>query len=128
MVKQLSQLYREARKAFLKTETPQEAGYLARNLLCRASGKNTEELLRDENLYANEETCEFMEQATARILNNEPLAYVLGEWEFYGLKLMVNPDVLIPRDDTCAVASLAINHALFLDQDPRILDLCTGSG
>jgi release factor glutamine methyltransferase len=58
----------------------------------------------------------------------EPLAYILGEWEFYGLKLHVTPDVLIPRDDTCALAEIAIRQALFLDSNPRILDLCTGSG
>ena len=40
----------------------------------------------------------------------------------------MTPDVLIPRDDTCAVAELAIRKALFLEQDPRILDLCCGSG
>ena len=42
--------------------------------------------------------------------------------------MKVTPDVLIPRDDTCAVAELAIRQALFLEQDPRILDLCCGSG
>ena len=36
--------------------------------------------------------------------------------------------MLIPRDDTCAVTALAIKQALFLNKDPRILDLCTGSG
>ena len=40
----------------------------------------------------------------------------------------MTPDVLIPRDDTCALAEIAIRQALFLDQNPRILDLCTGSG
>ena len=40
----------------------------------------------------------------------------------------MSPKVLIPRDDTCAVAELAIRQALFLDKDPRILDLCCGSG
>ena len=54
--------------------------------------------------------------------------YVLGEWEFYGLPLFVNENVLIPRDDTVAVASLAIKQAIFLPCDPRVLDLCTGSG
>ena len=44
------------------------------------------------------------------------------------MKLTVTPDVLIPRDDTCAVTELAIQQALFLDSNPRILDLCTGSG
>ena len=69
-----------------------------------------------------------MSRAVRRLLDGEPLAYVLGEWEFYGLPLRVTPDVLIPRDDTCAVAELAIRKALFLEQDPRILDLCCGSG
>ena len=46
----------------------------------------------------------------------------------YGLPRIVSPKVLIPRDDTCAVAELAIKQALFLDKDPRILDLCCGSG
>ena len=41
---------------------------------------------------------------------------------------IVNKDVLIPRDDTCAVTELAINQALFLEKDPRVLDLCCGSG
>ena len=44
------------------------------------------------------------------------------------MNLHVDANVLIPRDDTCAVTSLAINKGLFLDQTPRILDLCTGSG
>ena len=61
-------------------------------------------------------------------MQGEPIAYIMGQWEFYGLPLHVSPDVLIPRDDTCAVAELAINQALFLNQDPRILDICCGSG
>ena len=44
------------------------------------------------------------------------------------MTLTVTPDVLIPRDDTMAVTELAIKKALFLEQNPRILDLCTGSG
>ena len=44
------------------------------------------------------------------------------------MTLTVTPDVLIPRDDTMAVTELAIKKALFLHQNPRILDLCTGSG
>ena len=69
-----------------------------------------------------------MDEGAARLCAGEPLAYVLGEWEFYGMKLTVDPNVLIPRDDTCAVTELAIQQSLFLDNSPRILDLCTGSG
>ena len=128
MVKTLSQLYLEARKALLKTEDAQTAGILARNLLSFATGKSQEQILADREMYASEEACRAMEEATNRVLSGEPLAYILGEWEFYGLKLYVDRNVLIPRDDTCAVTALAIQQALFLKGSPRILDLCTGSG
>lgn len=128
MVKQYGELYLDARRALLETEDAQTAGMMARHLLCRISGKTQESILADRDLYASEETCRRMHAAVRRLLDGEPLAYVLGEWEFYGLNLKVTPDVLIPRDDTVAVAELAIRKGLFLDQDPRILDLCCGSG
>lgn len=128
MVKQYAQLYLDARRAFLATEDQQTASLLARNLLCHVSGKTQETVLTDRDKYASEEICQAMDQAVARVMSGEPLAYVLGEWNFYGMRLYVDRNVLIPRDDTCAVTELAIQKALFLDQDPRILDLCTGSG
>lgn len=128
MVKTYSQLYLDARRLLLQTEDAQGASFLARNLLCHISGKSHESILTDRDLYASEAICSAMEEATARAVKGEPLAYILGEWEFYGLKLYVDRNVLIPRDDTVAVTQLAVNQALFLEQDPRILDLCTGSG
>ena len=128
MVKQYSQLYLDARRALLTQEDPQSAGMMARCLLCHVSGKSQESILMDRDLYASEEVCRGMEKGLKRLLEGEPLAYVLEEWEFYGLPLKVTPNVLIPRDDTCAVTEIAIRKALFLEQDPRILDLCCGSG
>ncbi|MBO5079197.1 MAG: peptide chain release factor N(5)-glutamine methyltransferase [Oscillospiraceae bacterium] len=128
MVKKLSDLYLEARRAFMTQEDAQTAGLLARNLLCHVTGKTNEQILTDREMYAREDTCMAMSQAVTRVLAGEPLAYVLGQWDFYGMTLQVTKDVLIPRDDTCAVTDLAIRQALFLDAGPRILDLCTGSG
>lgn len=128
MVKQYGELYLELRRALLQQEAPQTAGLMAREVLCAFSGKSQEELLAQRELYASEETCIKVSQALRRLLGGEPLAYVLGEWDFYGLTLYVTPDVLIPRDDTCAVTELAVKKGLFLQQDPRILDLCCGSG
>ena len=128
MVKKLSQLYTEARREFSKTEDLQTAGSYARNLLAQITGKRQEELLADLDMYASDTVCEQMEAAVARVMDGEPLAYVLGQWDFYGMTLRVNDHVLIPRDDTCAVTEMAIKRALFLDASPRILDLCTGSG
>lgn len=106
----------------------QTASLLSRNLLCHITDKTPEKLIADIQMYASEENCEAMEAAVSRVRAGEPLAYVLGQWDFYGMTLQVNDGVLIPRDDTCAVTDLAIKRALFLDTSPRILDLCTGSG
>ena len=128
MVKQYGVLYQDTRRALLQTEDAGNAGVLARMLVCQASGKSQAEFLADRDLYASEKIVQEVEANLQRLLNDEPIAYILGQWEFYGLPLHVTPDVLIPRDDTCAVAELAIRQGLFLDKDPRILDLCCGSG
>lgn len=109
-------------------EDGETAGFLARELLCNVTGKTREQVIAGRDLYASEQICVEITRLTDRLLTGEPLAYVLGEWEFYGMKLCVSPNVLIPRDDTCAVTDLAVQQALFLDSNPRILDLCTGSG
>lgn len=127
-MKKISQLYLDARKALMAKEDPQTAGLIARNILCHITGKPQEEIIADREQYASEEVCAKTDFSVARILAGEPLAYVLGEWDFYGMTLHVDSGVLIPRDDTCAVTALAIKKALFLDDSPRILDLCTGSG
>lgn len=128
MVKQYGALYQDTRRRLLETEDAQDAGVLARMLICHVSGKEHAQFLADRDLYASEAIVEGVEKGLKRLLAGEPIAYILGQWEFYGLPMMVSPKVLIPRDDTCAVAELAIKQALFLDKDPRILDLCCGSG
>ena len=128
MVKQYGTLYQDTRRALLETENAQDAGVLARMLICHVSGKDHARFLADRDLYAGEDIVEGVEKGLKRLLAGEPIAYILGQWEFYGLPMLVSPKVLIPRDDTCAVAELAIKQALFLDKDPRILDLCCGSG
>ncbi len=61
-----------------------------------------------------------------RRLSGEPLQYVLGEWEFYGLPFYVNSAVLIPRPDTERLVETALS---MLSEDRRdVLDLCCGSG
>jgi len=128
VVKKYGDLYLDARRALLQQEEPEMAGMMARFLVCHVSGKSQEFMLANREQYASDEIVRGVEQGVRRLLKKEPLAYVLGEWDFYGLTLEVNPSVLIPRDDTCAVASVAIQRGLFLEKDPRILDLCCGSG
>jgi len=124
----LSELFQQMRHTLLTKEDADSATFIARQLLCRAAGKTKEQILADRQMYVSDEICNAANQLIQRVLNDEPLAYVLGEWEFYGMTLTVNSSVLIPRDDTCAVTDLAIQQALYLGENPRILDLCTGSG
>ena len=127
MVKKYSELYLDARKALLASDDMYAAN-MARELLCAASGKTPEAIIADRDLYASEEICARVEDYVKRRVAGEPVAYIIGEWDFAGMTLKVNHDVLIPRDDTMAVTELAIKRALFLNQNPRILDLCTGCG
>jgi len=60
-----------------------------------------------------------------RLRSGEPLAYITGLREFYGLKFEVTPDVLIPRPDTELLVELALRYA---GPDSRIADLGTGCG
>ena len=127
MVKKYADLYLDARRALLEKEG-QFASNIARELVCAASGKTAEQLIADRELYASEEVCQLTADFVRRYAAGEPMPYILGEWDFYDMTLTVTPDVLIPRDDTTVVTELAIKKALFLNQNPRILDLCTGSG
>ncbi len=56
------------------------------------------------------------------------MAYITGFWEFYGLPMIVTPDVLIPRMDTERMVDTAKEILTGRKMDARILDLCCGSG
>lgn len=62
-----------------------------------------------------------------RRLRGEPMAYILGEREFYGLAYQVTPAVLIPRPETELLVELALAR-IPEDAAARVLDLGTGSG
>ena len=99
----------------------------ARELICCAAGKTNEEFVRDSRLYVPPEVERTAEELAARHLAGEPVAYLIGEWEFYGLPLDISRAVLIPRPDTEVLAERAIEAAQGYDE-PRVLDLCAGSG
>lgn len=93
----------------------------ARELVCFAAGKDKARLLRDGALYASPEVEEAAWALARRRLAGEPVAYLIGEWEFYGLPLDISESVLIPRPDTETLAEAAINW-LAQQDGPRVLD------
>ena len=114
-------------RAELKRAGDDEATQSARELVCSAAGKTREEFVRDGSLYASPEVEKAARKLVQRHLAGEPVAYLIGEWEFYGLPLDISPAVLIPRPDTEVLATKLIDAARGTGSC-RILDLCAGSG
>ena len=69
-----------------------------------------------------------LEQMTQRRVNGEPLAYIQGEKAFFGLTLKVDARVLVPRPDTESLVEWSLEVLAQCADQPRFLDLGTGSG
>ena len=127
MPKTYNELYISTRAA-LKRAGVEAYSLEARLLVSHAVGKSKEAFLRDLRLYTSTENEQKINALLQRRLTGEPLAYLIGEWEFYGLPIKVTPDVLIPRMDTEVLVETAVNALVGRKMDARILDLCSGSG
>ena len=90
-------------------------------LLVEVTGKKRTELENIDMLTANQ--FEKAKEIAEKMKDGMPLQYALGYTEFYGIRLNLNQNVLIPRPETELVAEEVINT-----EGNKILDLCTGSG
>lgn len=119
-------LYMDIRRQ-LREAGVQAATLEARELVCFAAGKTREQFTRDGQLYVAPAVEEQVRDLVRRHLAGEPVAYLIGEWEFYGLPLDIDRQVLIPRADTETLVDCALP---FVRQQAgsRVLDLCAGSG
>ena len=108
--------------------TSHDASVEVRQIILETLGMTpTQLLLHDGSLSAADSRR--INARIARRATREPLAYILGERWFYGMRFLVTPDVLIPRPETELLAELALEHLqLCPAESPSILDLCTGSG
>ncbi len=96
-----------------------------RILLCHALGVNRVALItQSERQLSADEAARYAALVTRR-LAGEPIAYIVGEREFFGLPFEVDPAVLIPRPDTELLVELALER---LPAQGRVLDMGTGSG
>ena len=69
-----------------------------------------------------------LDQWVNRRLNHEPLPYILGQWEFYGLNFSITPDVLIPRPETEQLVDLGLGWLKDHPGPRKAVDVGTGSG
>ena len=96
-----------------------------RILLCHALGLSRVGLITQSERTLTEEEAGRLSALVQRRLDGEPIAYIVGEREFFGLPFKVSPAVLIPRPDTELIVELALER---LPQGGRMLDMGTGSG
>lgn len=96
-----------------------------RILLCHALRLTRVQLITQSERQLSAAEAEALAALLARRLRGEPIAYIVGQREFYGLDLRVSPDVLIPRPDTELLVELALER---LPQGGSALDMGTGSG
>ncbi|MBF0576668.1 peptide chain release factor N(5)-glutamine methyltransferase [Dysgonomonas sp. GY617] len=103
-----------------------EISGLIRLLIENVTKSSIPALLSDKSKKITEEELLKIDKIVERLQNFEPIQYILGETEFYGLPFVVNENVLIPRPETEELVELILKENK-TDQ-PRILDIGTGSG
>ena len=96
-----------------------------RILLCHALNLTRVGLITQSERQVTDEEAATLTALVARRQHGEPIAYIVGRREFFGLDFTVSDAVLIPRPDTELIVELAVER---LPQDGRALDMGTGSG
>jgi release factor glutamine methyltransferase len=96
-----------------------------RMLLSHVGGLSRVQLITQSDRHLSNEHIDELNKLVQKRVDGEPLAYLLGEREFFGLSFKVSPAVLIPRPDTELLVELALQHT---PQNASLLDMGTGSG
>lgn len=105
-----------------------EAAGDARFLLLGILGLETRDLLIEGDRLVGADEAVALEAALARRLAGEPVARILGAWEFWGLPFRLGPDTLVPRPDTEILVEVALAAVPDRRAPLRCLDLGTGTG
>ncbi len=118
------ELYFHLRKVLEKNKI-ESSQFEAMCMIEHVFGEKLQKLLLDK-LPASQEQVVNANNIAYRRCQGEPLQYLLGKWEFYGLDFFVGEGVLIPRQDTETLIDSTLG--MDLPKSPKILDLCSGSG
>jgi len=100
----------------------------AQVLLAHISGKGRSWVLAHPEMELTPAQEKQLSEAILQMQKKVPLPYIIGSWEFFGLKMIVSPDVLIPRPETELLVEKALD---WLQNNPscrRVIDIGTGSG
>lgn len=124
----LEKLYKDALKSLDKGKI-ENASFDCRVMLEEAFGENFNSLRVSDKFMTEPESDkkEKFLQIIKRRLEGEPLQYIVGKWEFYGLEFSVGDGVLIPRQDTETLVDFLV-YRFKNKKGMKILDLCAGTG
>ena len=111
----------------LKDNNIEEARSKARKLLAFTLEMSKEQIIIHNKKELTIEQENSYNEYVARIIIGEPIQYIIGKQEFMGIDFKVNPSVLIPQPDTEILVERTIEILKHL-KEPKVLDLCTGSG
>jgi release factor glutamine methyltransferase len=121
-------IFNSIKEALAQQYGPDEAQSLAFIILKVVLGISRLEVLSNKVLETKSGNVEkLIQPIIERLLKREPIQYIIGETEFYGCKIKVNPSVLIPRPETEELVDLIIKENQLI-RDLSFLDICTGSG
>ena len=112
----------------LEEEGIAEARNDARFLLLHALSLSPTDLALHPEAAVGAAAIEPIDEAIQRRRSGEPVARILGEWEFWGLRFLLSPHALVPRPDTETLVETALRVVADRLRSWRILDLGTGSG
>ncbi len=107
---------------------PGEAASIVSKLFSSVTGLSRSEMVLEKKKKLTESEIYFLQRALNRLKRYEPLQYILGTANFYGLEFEVNSKVLIPRPETEELLAWIISDHKKLKTPINILDIGTGSG
>ncbi|MGH2605612.1 MAG: peptide chain release factor N(5)-glutamine methyltransferase [Anaerolineales bacterium] len=117
----------QAVRQALRTKGP-SAGSEAQLLVAEAAGRTRTWVVAHPEAALLPRQRMVLDRSVERVLEGQPLPYVLGWWEFYGRRFLVTSDVLIPRPETEGVIEAGLEYLRGRGEPARILDIGTGSG
>lgn len=99
-------------------------------LAARLLSSNRGELFKFLDKEPTSRQLEAMRRGMSRLVKNEPIQYILGEWDFRRLTLKCDSRALIPRPETEGLVSLVLDHLKrsYAGQKPFVVDVGTGTG
>lgn len=121
------ELYEQIRRILEEKGVAESAQLEARELAAKATDSDRHNTVHWKETQVTPQQRRLAGELMVQRLKGKPVAYILGEWDFYGYTFRVTPDVLIPRSDTEVLCDAAVQYARTLEK-PNILDLCCGSG